>query len=87
MRPEKFRVRQKDIRASMMQKFLQHQGSYDASVFLLKRIRTRYKKETWSRLLLVPHSEGSRIALLVETSNAESPTKMLYINLLYYRHW
>ena len=66
----------------MLQKFSLHQGSYDASVFQLKWIRTRYKKETWSRLLLVPHSEGSRIALLVETSNAESPTMMLYNSTL-----
>ena len=31
-------------------------------------------------LLLVPHSKGSRIARLVETNNAESPTPIVLYN-------
>ena len=35
-----------------------------------------YNKERGANLLLVPHSEGLRIALFVETSNDGSPTWM-----------
>ncbi|MDE6721748.1 MAG: hypothetical protein K2J84_06350 [Bacteroidaceae bacterium] len=38
------------------------------------------KKDVEPTLSLVPHSEGSRIALYIETSNAESPTLCMYNN-------
>ena len=45
-------------------------------------------KRTWSQVLsLVPHSEGLRIARLVETSNVNtpsSPTLCVYVDTLSY---
>ena len=35
--------------------------------------------------MLVPRSKGSRIALIVETSNVESPTQMIYTGM--YNHY
>ena len=42
----------------------------------------RGHKKRGAELPLVPRYKGSRIALLVETSNAESPTSMFIIALL-----
>lgn len=44
-----------------------------------------YKKERGASLMLVPRCVGLRIALSVETSNAESPTLMQIYNMPYCR--
>ena len=42
-------------------------------------MRIHAQKKRGASLMLVPRHKGLRIARLVETSNAESPTPMLYI--------
>ena len=44
------------------------------------RLNDVYKKSVESILSLVPRYKGLRIALIVETSNAESPTPMYVYN-------
>ena len=52
---------------------------YWPQIYQCKLMRIHAQKKRGANLMLVPRHKGLRIARLVETSNAESPTPMLYI--------